>query len=115
MRSPASSPTPRRSGRSFAAAWRAISSNPPSAGGSLRGAWGGGTTAITRDAWVIPLLSLLGYDVHANPHPYEVDGTRFAISHRAGVAAERPPHGTTAPADRQRPPADQRRATGETA
>ena len=61
------------------------------------------------------MLSLLGYDVHANPHPYEVDGTRFAISHRAGVAAERPPHGTTAPADRQRPPADQRRATGETA
>ena len=88
---------------------------PPVGGGEPEGGVGGGTTAITRDAWVIPLLSLLGYDVHANPHPYEVDGTRFAISHRAGVAAERPPHGTTAPADRQRPPADQRRATGETA
>ena len=67
---------------------------PPVGGGEPEGGVGGGTTAITRDAWVIPLLSLLGYDVHANPHPYEVDGTRFAISHRAGVAAERPPHGT---------------------
>lgn len=42
-------------------------------------------TAITRDAWVIPFLSLLGYDLHANPHPYEIDEARFAISHRAGA------------------------------
>ncbi|MCL6543397.1 MAG: hypothetical protein K6T87_22860, partial [Roseiflexus sp.] len=48
-------------------------------------------TAITRDAWVIPFLSLLGYDLHANPHPYEIDGARFAISHRAGAADDAPP------------------------
>ena len=64
---------------------------PPVGGGEPEGGVGGGTTAITRDAWVIPLLSLLGYDVHANPHPYEVDGTRFAISHRAGAADDAPP------------------------
>jgi hypothetical protein len=48
-------------------------------------------TAITRDAWVIPFLSLLGYDLHANPHPYAIDGARFAISHRAGAADDAPP------------------------
>ncbi len=48
-------------------------------------------TAITRDAWVIPFLSLLGYDLHANPHPYEIDGARFAISHRASAADDAPP------------------------
>ncbi len=61
--------------------------NPPAGGGD----WGGAATAITRDAWVIPFLSLLGYDLHANPHPYEIDGARFAISHRAGAAADAPP------------------------
>ena len=55
--------------------------NPPAGGGD----WGGATTAITRDAWVIPFLSLLGYDLHANPHPYAIDEARFAISHRAGA------------------------------
>jgi hypothetical protein len=48
-------------------------------------------TAITRDAWVIPFLSLLGYDLHANPHPYEIDEARFAISHRASAADDAPP------------------------
>jgi hypothetical protein len=48
-------------------------------------------TAITRDAWVIPFLSLLGYDLHANPHPYEIDEAHFAISHRAGAADDAPP------------------------
>jgi hypothetical protein len=61
--------------------------NPP-AGGGVRG---GAATAITRDAWVIPFLSLLGYDLHANPHPYAIDEARFAISHRAGAADDAPP------------------------
>jgi hypothetical protein len=61
--------------------------NPPAGGGD----WGGAATAITRDAWVIPFLSLLGYDLHANPHPYEIDEARFAISHRAGAADDAPP------------------------
>jgi hypothetical protein len=87
MRSPASSPTPRRSGRSSAAAWRAPPRTPPLAGGT----GGGAATAITRDAWVIPFLSLLGYDLHANPHPYEIDEAHFAISHRAGAADDAPP------------------------
>jgi hypothetical protein len=56
-----------------------------------RGDWGGAATAITRDAWVIPFLSLLGYDLHANPHPYEIDEAHFAISHRAGAADDAPP------------------------
>jgi hypothetical protein len=61
--------------------------NPPAGGGD----WGGAATAITRDAWVIPFLSLLGYDLHANPHPYEIDEAHFAISHRAGAADDAPP------------------------
>ena len=58
-----------------------LPANPP----PFKGDWGGAATAITRDAWVIPFLSLLGYDLHANPHPYAIDEARFAISHRAGA------------------------------
>jgi hypothetical protein len=48
-------------------------------------------TSVTRDAWVIPFLSLLGYELHYNPRAQEVDGATFAISHRAGEAEEAPP------------------------
>jgi hypothetical protein len=46
---------------------------------------------VTRDAWVIPFLSLLGYELHYNSRAQEVDGATFAISHRAGEAEEAPP------------------------
>ncbi|MCS6926521.1 MAG: hypothetical protein NZ578_11540, partial [Candidatus Binatia bacterium] len=41
-------------------------------------------TSVTRDAWMIPFLSLLGYELRYSPRAYEVDGATFAISHRAG-------------------------------
>lgn len=42
-------------------------------------------TTVTRDAWVIPVLGLLGYEPRFNPRSHEVDGLTFAISHRAGL------------------------------
>lgn len=48
-------------------------------------------TSVTRDAWVIPFLSLLGYELRYNPRAYEVDGATFAISHRAGENEDAPP------------------------
>lgn len=40
-------------------------------------------TSATRDAWVIPFLGLLGYELRFNQKAYDVDGLTFAISHRA--------------------------------
>jgi hypothetical protein len=48
-------------------------------------------TSITRDAWMIPFLSLLGYELRYNSRAYEVDGLSFAISHRAGENEDAPP------------------------
>jgi hypothetical protein len=48
-------------------------------------------TSVTRDAWVIPFLGLLGYDLRYNQRAYESDGLSFAISHRAGEADDAPP------------------------
>lgn len=48
-------------------------------------------TSVTRDAWVIPFLGLLGYEPRYNQRAYEVDGLSFAISHRAAEAADTPP------------------------
>jgi len=48
-------------------------------------------TSITRDAWLIPFLSLLGYELRYNVRAYEIDGATFAISHRAGEAEDAPP------------------------
>ncbi|HWP48586.1 MAG TPA: hypothetical protein VNM22_15600, partial [Candidatus Limnocylindrales bacterium] len=48
-------------------------------------------TSVTRDAWMIPFLSLLGYELRYNPRAYEVDGLTFAISHRAGEMEDAPP------------------------
>ena len=48
-------------------------------------------TTITRDAWVIPFLGLLGYELRFNSKAYDLDGLTFAISHRAGEASDTPP------------------------
>jgi len=48
-------------------------------------------TSVTRDAWVIPFLGLLGYEPRFNPRAFEVDGLSFAVSHRAGEAEDAPP------------------------
>jgi len=48
-------------------------------------------TTPTRDQWVIPLLSTLGYEPTYNPRAAEVDGMTFAISHRAGADEATPP------------------------
>ncbi len=48
-------------------------------------------TSLTRDAWMIPLFSLLGYELKFNTRAYEVDGVTFAISHRAEESEDAPP------------------------
>ncbi len=48
-------------------------------------------TSATRDAWAIPFLGLLGYELRYNPRAHDVDGLSFAISHRAGEADDAPP------------------------
>lgn len=48
-------------------------------------------TTVTRDAWVIPFLGLLGYEPRYNQKSYEIDGFSFAISHRADEAEDSPP------------------------
>ncbi|MGQ9825676.1 MAG: hypothetical protein ACUVSK_11945, partial [Desulfotomaculales bacterium] len=48
-------------------------------------------TTVTRDQWVIPLLSLLGYELVYTPRAAEAEGKTYAISHRAGAGEEAPP------------------------
>ncbi len=48
-------------------------------------------TTVTRDAWVIPFLGLLGYEPKFNQKAHEVDGLSFAISHRASEEGASPP------------------------
>lgn len=48
-------------------------------------------TSVTRDAWAIPFLGLLGYEPRFNQKAYEVDGMSFAVSHRASEADDSPP------------------------
>ncbi len=48
-------------------------------------------TSVTRDAWVIPFLGLLGFEPRFNPRAIEVDGMSLQISHRAGEAEASPP------------------------
>ena len=48
-------------------------------------------TKVTTDAWVVPFLGLLGYELLPIAKAHEVDGLSFPISHRAGEAAEAPP------------------------
>ncbi len=48
-------------------------------------------TTVTRDAWMIPFLGLLGFAPTFNQRAYEIDGLSFAISHRADEAEKAPP------------------------
>jgi len=48
-------------------------------------------TTVTRDAWVVPFLGLLGYELRYNRRAYVVGGLTFAISHRAGEPEDGPP------------------------
>jgi hypothetical protein len=48
-------------------------------------------TSVTRDAWAIPFLGLLGYELRFNQRAFDVDGFPFAISHRAGAPDAAPP------------------------
>ena len=42
-------------------------------------------TSVTREQWIIPLLGSLGYEsLVYQPRAAHVDGSTFAISHRAG-------------------------------
>ena len=63
-------------------------------------------TRVTRDAWMIPFLGLLDYELSYNRRAYDVDGLTFAISHRAGASATAPPvHVVGVGRDVGRPPA----------
>ena len=46
---------------------------------------------FTRNQWITPFLSLLGYDLVFQPRAAEIDGLTFAISHRAGAGDAAPP------------------------
>ncbi|WP_298818238.1 Eco57I restriction-modification methylase domain-containing protein [uncultured Chloroflexus sp.] len=48
-------------------------------------------TSLTRDGWVIPFLSLLGYELTRQPGAVELGGMLFPISHRAGAGDDAPP------------------------
>lgn len=48
-------------------------------------------TTVTRDAWMIPFLGLLGFAPTFNQRAYEIDGLSFAISHRADEGQKAPP------------------------
>jgi SOS-response transcriptional repressor LexA len=48
-------------------------------------------TSVTRDAWMVPFLGLLGYEPRYNARAYEVDGMTFAVSHRASEGEDAPP------------------------
>ncbi|HDN19893.1 MAG TPA: hypothetical protein ENF46_02205, partial [Candidatus Acetothermia bacterium] len=48
-------------------------------------------TTLTRERWMIPFFSLLGYHLERNPRAYVIDGQSFAISHRAGENDDAPP------------------------
>jgi hypothetical protein len=48
-------------------------------------------TTVTRDAWVIPFLGLLGYELRYNTKGYTEGDRTFAISHRAGEDDDAPP------------------------
>jgi hypothetical protein len=48
-------------------------------------------TSVTRDQWVIPLLSSFGYELIYQPRAAEIDGLTFSISHKAGKEDGTPP------------------------
>ncbi|MBE7495794.1 MAG: N-6 DNA methylase [Verrucomicrobiaceae bacterium] len=48
-------------------------------------------TTVTRDAWAIPFLGLLGFEPKLNQRAHDVDGLSFFISHRSGEQEDGPP------------------------
>jgi hypothetical protein len=48
-------------------------------------------TSITRDRWMTPFFSLLGYELVRVPKAEIVDNLTFAFSHRAGSDPQAPP------------------------
>ncbi len=48
-------------------------------------------TSLTRSVWIVPLFTVLGYDLQYNPRAYEIGGQTYAVSHRAFPAADSPP------------------------
>jgi len=48
-------------------------------------------TSVTRDQWIIPLLSSFGYELIYLPRAAEIDGLTFLISHKAGKDDGSPP------------------------
>ena len=51
---------------------------------------GSNATSETRSLWVAPLLTLLRYDIEYQPRGAELNGRRYAISHRATNRADTP-------------------------
>ena len=50
----------------------------------------GNATTETRNLWMVPLLSLLRYEIEYQPRGTELDGRIYAISHRATNRADTP-------------------------
>jgi hypothetical protein len=48
-------------------------------------------TTLTRDLWVIPLLTFLGYELTYQPRGRTIDGDNYVISHLAGKEENDPP------------------------
>ena len=48
-------------------------------------------TSVTRDRWMIPLMSALGYELDYTSRAREADGRTYPISHRANAAEGAPP------------------------
>jgi len=48
-------------------------------------------TSVTRSAWMVPFLGLLGFELQYNARAYHEGGLTFAISHRAGEPEDAPP------------------------
>lgn len=48
-------------------------------------------TTLTREAWVVPLLERLGFELVYQPSAAVVDGESYLISHRAGDDPDAPP------------------------
>ena len=51
---------------------------------------GNNATSETRNLWMVPLLGLLRYDIEYQPRGAELNGRRYAISHRAANRADTP-------------------------
>lgn len=51
---------------------------------------GSNATTETRNLWIVPLLSLLRYEIEYQPRGTELDGRIYAISHRATNRADTP-------------------------